>query len=131
MIQVSADNNTDLSTLEARRRLPLPDGNTCNTSLGIDHNPVDVYWCDLASEIASDPDGDIAQHVALANTALASGDFTAQDIRWFLPMKQIKIFHPRSIGIVFYRDAILAVKQEVEYGYSYGLDSHCLPDLMN
>jgi hypothetical protein len=90
MIQVSTDNNTDLSTLEASRRLPLPDGNTCNITLGIDPDPVDIYWCDLASAIASDPDGVIAQRVALANTALASGDFTAQDISWFLPTKQIK-----------------------------------------
>ncbi|KAJ6103765.1 mutanase [Penicillium sp. IBT 16267x] len=116
-IQTATDNSTELSTLEASKSLPLPDGNTCNITLGVDPDPVDVYWCDLASAIASEPDGDLAKQVALANIALADGNFTTQDISWFLPTNQIKTFHPRSAGMALYRDAILAVKQGVEYGY--------------
>ncbi|OGE47618.1 hypothetical protein PENARI_c040G05131 [Penicillium arizonense] len=116
-VATAADDSADLSVLQASGSLPLPDGNTCNTTLGVDPDPVDVYWCDIASAVASDPDGDIATQVALANTALASGDFTAQDVSRFLPTRQIKTFHPRSIGMAFYRDAILAARQQVEYGY--------------
>ncbi|KAJ5758396.1 hypothetical protein N7520_005552 [Penicillium odoratum] len=78
------------------------------TTLAIDH--------DLAL-VVSDPDGDIATQVALANTALASGDFTPRDVSRFLSIRQIKILNPRSIGMAFYRDAILAVRQRVEYDY--------------
>ncbi|KGO69674.1 Glycoside hydrolase, family 71 [Penicillium italicum] len=116
-VAAAADDSSDLSVLQASGSLPLPDGNTCNTTLGVDPDPVDVYWCDLASAVVSDPDGDIANQVVLANTALASGDFTAQDVSWFLPTRQIKTFHPRSIGMAFYRDAILAARMQVEYGY--------------
>ncbi|KAJ9318459.1 hypothetical protein DTO271D3_1121 [Paecilomyces variotii] len=116
-ISTTSDDSADLSVLEASGSLPLPDGNTCNTTLGVDPDPVEVYWCDLASAVASDPDGDIAKLVALANTALANGDFTTQDVSWLLPTRRIKTFHPRSIGMALYRDAILAVKQQFEYGY--------------
>jgi hypothetical protein len=72
----------------------------------------------------SDPNGAIATQVTLTNTALASGGFTAQDWR-FLPTRQIKTFHPRSIGMAFYRDAILAARQQVEYGYLHVLKPPC------
>ncbi|KAJ5827408.1 hypothetical protein N7447_004171 [Penicillium robsamsonii] len=116
-VATAADDSAELSVLQTSGSLPLPDGNTCNTTLGVDPDPVDVYWCNLASAVVSDPGGDIAKQVVLANTALASGDYTAQDVSWFLPTRQIKAFHPRSIGMAFYRDAILAVRQQVEYGY--------------
>lgn len=116
-VSTAADESAELSGLSADGSLPLPDGYTCNTTLGIDPDPVDVYWCDIASAVVSDPDGDIAQYVALANTALASGEVSAENIAWFLPLSQIKTFHPRSIGQAFYRDAILAAKEQVEYGY--------------
>jgi hypothetical protein len=116
-IQTTADDSADLSALKASGSLPLPDGNTCNTTLGIDPDPVEVYWCDLASAVTSDPGGDIAKQVALANTAIANGDFTTQDVSWILPTRQIKTFHPRSAGMALYRDAIIAVKEQVEYGY--------------
>ncbi|CAG7981019.1 unnamed protein product, partial [Penicillium nalgiovense] len=86
----SPDESADLSALQTGGSLPIPDGKTCNTTLGLDPDPVDVYWCDLAVAITQEPDGDLARHVAAANGNLANGDFTAQDIRWFLPTRQIK-----------------------------------------
>ncbi|PKX91286.1 putative alpha-1,3-glucanase [Aspergillus novofumigatus IBT 16806] len=112
--QSSADDSNDLSVLEATRKLPLPDGNTCNTTLGENPDPVNVYWCSLAQAVAQEPGGDLAKHVSMANGALADGDFTSQDVSRFLPTRQIKAFHPRSAGMALYRDAILAARFEVD-----------------
>ncbi|KAF3399949.1 hypothetical protein F1880_007978 [Penicillium rolfsii] len=59
-ISITADASADLSTPEASDKLPLPDSNTCNTTLGVDPDPVTVYWCDLASTVSSDPEGDLS-----------------------------------------------------------------------
>ncbi|KXG50758.1 uncharacterized protein PGRI_045250 [Penicillium griseofulvum] len=117
MVLTTADDTADLALLKARRSLLLPDGKTCNTTLGVCPDPVPIYWFDLASAVVSNPDGNIAKQVALADTALAWGDFISQNIPWFLPTRQAKAFHPRSIGMAFYRDIILAARQNVEYGY--------------
>ncbi|KAJ5957649.1 hypothetical protein N7501_011928 [Penicillium viridicatum] len=60
MVQaLSPNESTDLSALQTAGSLPLPDGITCNTTLGLDPDPVEVYWCDLAVAIANQPDGDM------------------------------------------------------------------------
>lgn len=111
---LSPDESADLSALQTAGRLPLPDGTTCNTTLGIDPDPVAVYWCDLAVAIASHPDGEIANFVAMVNHDLASGDFNAQNISYILPTRQIKAFHPRSAGMALYRDAVMDVRDDVD-----------------
>lgn len=111
---LSPDESADLSALQTAGRLPHPDGTTCNTTLGIDPDPVAVYWCDLAVAIASQPDGEIANFVAMANHDLAGGDFNAQNTSYFLPTRQIKAFYPRSAGMASYRDAVMDVKDDVD-----------------
>jgi hypothetical protein len=46
-IMTAAEDSADLSVLQTSDSLPLPNGNTCNTALGVDPDPVEVYWCDL------------------------------------------------------------------------------------
>ncbi|CAI7580533.1 unnamed protein product [Penicillium viridicatum] len=94
--------------------LPLPDGITFNTTLGLDPDLVTVYWCDLAVAITNQPDGDMGNYVALANSDLARGDPTTQNINYFLPTCQIKAFHPRRAGVALYWDAVMDVKDEVD-----------------
>ncbi|KAJ5517250.1 hypothetical protein N7527_008810 [Penicillium freii] len=115
MVQaLSPDESTDLSALQTAGSLPLPDGITFNTTLGLDPDLVTVYWCDLAVAITNQPDGDMGNYVALANSDLARGDSTTQNINYFLPTCLIKAFHPRRAGVALYWDAVMDVKDEVD-----------------
>ncbi|RAK85657.1 hypothetical protein BO79DRAFT_231314 [Aspergillus costaricaensis CBS 115574] len=98
--QASSDDESDyISSLQGQTTLPLPDGHTCNTTLGANPDPVDVYWS-------------LAQMVSRANSEVADGNYTAQDIGWLKPTRQLKTFHPRSAGMALYRDAILDLMQD-------------------
>lgn len=104
------DEIAGLSALQTAGKLPLPDGASCKTTLAIDPGPVAVYWCDLAVAIASQPDGERANYAH----DLASGDFNAQNISYFLPTRKIKAFHPRSAVMALYSDAVMDVKDDVD-----------------
>ena len=52
---------------------------------------------------------DINVTLANANSDIARGDYSATDVRWFLPTRQIKTFHPRTGGMYGYRDAVMQV----------------------
>jgi hypothetical protein len=70
--------------------------------------------CYLAEAIAEDPDGEVAKLYATALADIESGDFTSQHIGYFTPTRQIKTFHPRSPGMVAYRDAIIEAMTLIE-----------------
>jgi hypothetical protein len=59
-------------------------------------------------EAADEPNGTIAQGIQAANAQIKAGDINGLDVHWYYPTRQIKTFHPRSPGIVGYRDAIIA-----------------------
>ncbi|OJJ74121.1 hypothetical protein ASPBRDRAFT_52293 [Aspergillus brasiliensis CBS 101740] len=112
--QASSDNQGDYTSGRQRQTtLPLPDGHSYNTTLvGAKSDPVDVYWCEVAATVVNDPDGALAQMVAHANSEVADGSYTAQDIGWLNPTGQIKTFHSRSARLALYRDAILDLMQD-------------------
>ncbi|PWY72770.1 hypothetical protein BO83DRAFT_39613 [Aspergillus eucalypticola CBS 122712] len=88
--------------------LTLPDAAICNTTLGTDPDPYAVAMCRLALRIAGEPEGREAQLFAQAQTDIANKNYSSQDIPLFTPDRQIKTFHPRSNGMLAFRDAVLA-----------------------
>ncbi|OBT61486.1 hypothetical protein VE03_09357 [Pseudogymnoascus sp. 23342-1-I1] len=89
-------------------QIPLPNSETCRESLGTDPDPYDHFLCLMSIDISMDPEGPTALNFQAAQAAVARGDFNSQDIDWYLPTRTIKTFHPRSPGMVAYRDAVIA-----------------------
>lgn len=95
--------------------LKLPDGAKCKSKLGTDPDPVAVFWCHIASDLADKPDGTMAQNVKAANEEIARKDINGKHIRGFFTYtRQIKTFHPRSRGMLAYRDAIIETINRVQ-----------------
>jgi hypothetical protein len=63
--------------------------------------------CVVATTIEEDPTGPEAARFAKANNAIASGNVSTQEVSPYVPTRQIKTFHPRTPGMVAYRDAVL------------------------
>ncbi|OJZ84287.1 hypothetical protein ASPFODRAFT_208803 [Aspergillus luchuensis CBS 106.47] len=77
----SSDDESDyISSLQGQTTLTLPDGRTCNTTLGANPDPVDVYWCQVAAAAVNDTDGALAQMASRASSEVADGNYTTQDI---------------------------------------------------
>ncbi|KAI0380577.1 SGNH hydrolase [Hypomontagnella monticulosa] len=103
----------EISHLMQDGSIKLPDANTCEADNGEDADPYAWYMCRISQTIAEDPDGPMAKDFANANADIAKGDVNSQHIGFFTPTRQIKTFHPRSPGMVGYRDAIISVMQNV------------------
>ncbi|OJJ98707.1 hypothetical protein ASPACDRAFT_30615 [Aspergillus aculeatus ATCC 16872] len=88
--------------------LTLPDAATCNTTLGTDPDPYAVAMCRSALRIAGDPGGQESQLFAQAQLDIANKNYSSQDISLWVPVNQIKTFHPRSNGMLAFRDAVVA-----------------------
>jgi hypothetical protein len=108
--QASAEDSQDEADRQVLIKaggIKLPDAATCNGKLGFDPDPHAHWICRAAEAIAREPDGALAQSLDKANTALTNGDIHAEHINWWLATRQIKTFHPRSPGMVAYRDAVI------------------------
>ncbi|KFX87170.1 hypothetical protein V490_08483 [Pseudogymnoascus sp. VKM F-3557] len=93
--------------------IPLPDAETCEASLGTDPDPYAFSMCHVSISIARDPSGPAALSYQNATAAISRGDVNSQDIGYWTPTKWIKTFHPRSPGMVAYRNAVIATIREV------------------
>jgi len=93
--------------------VPVPDGSNCRTQLSANPDPYDVFLCNVAEAILQEPDGEAAAHLARANQAIRDGDFNSADVPAYMPTRTAKTFHPRSPGMVAYRDAVLAAMRAV------------------
>ena len=69
--------------------------------------------CQVSITIAEDPTGPEAVRYQAAEQDIANGNYSSQDIPWYTPTRQVKTFHPRSPGMVVYRDACLAAMRAV------------------
>ncbi|RAH53137.1 hypothetical protein BO85DRAFT_481454 [Aspergillus piperis CBS 112811] len=77
----SSDDESDyISSLQGQTTLTLPDGRTCNTTMGANPDPVDVYWCQVAAAAVNDTDGALEQMASRASSEVADGNYTTQDI---------------------------------------------------
>jgi hypothetical protein len=100
----------ELRAIIDRGNIPLPDATACATA-GAGSDPWLVWMCRAADDIRADPAGNMSAVYASANQALANGEVGATDVRWFTPTRQVKMFHPRTPGMVAYRDAVIAQMQ--------------------
>jgi hypothetical protein len=107
----AAQDNSDLNALIAAGGVNLPDGATCNTTLGTGPDPWAWWLCQMAQEILANPDSDLANMVTQVNADIRDGDYTAANVSYWYPTRQIKTFHPRTSGMYGYRDAVVAAMQ--------------------
>ncbi|KPM41745.1 hypothetical protein AK830_g4814 [Neonectria ditissima] len=103
----AAEEQQEIQAVVDSGKIELPDAASCNDNLGSDPDPWDRWLCRAAEEISERPDGPLAEYLTLANDAVAQGNVSAEEISWWVPTRQIKTFHPRSRGMVAYRDAII------------------------
>lgn len=64
--------------------------------------------CQVSISIAEDPNGLEATRYKSALADISNGNYNSQDIVWYGPTRQVKTFHPRSPGMVVFRDALIA-----------------------
>lgn len=93
--------------------MPVPNGSNCRAQLPASPDPYDVFLCLVAENILQAPGGEVAMSLARASQAISNGDFGSADIDYFTPTRIAKTFHPRSPGMVAYRDAVLAAMRVV------------------
>ncbi|KAF2268066.1 SGNH hydrolase [Lojkania enalia] len=108
----AAVESAEIASLISAGSIPVPDSN-CRASLDSDADPYLRAMCNVAEAVAEDPEGPEAKYLADANADIQSGNVTSQHIGWFTPTRQIKTFHPRSPGMVAYRDAVIDSMQGV------------------
>lgn len=63
--------------------------------------------------MAESNNGTEATYLAEANAQIEGKNLTSQHIGWFTPTRQVKTFHPRSPGMVAYKDAIAESIEQV------------------
>lgn len=86
----------------------LPDPNTCQLSNSTDW--ADQLLCGTAVA-ASVPNSTAAYLIDQQADRLrngTSGNLTAEEVSWFIPTRQAKTFHPKTLGHLAYRNAIMA-----------------------
>lgn len=103
----------EVSSIISSGGIPLPDAGSCYGNLGTDPDPYAYAMCQISISISDDPNGLEAIRYKAAQAAIVRGDFNSQEIAGYVPTRQIKTFHPRSPGMVAYRDALLSVIADV------------------
>lgn len=111
--ELSAQDAADLAVIQANgNQINIPNPSICEASLGDNPDLWDQWLCKVvAQDIAQNSTGLWATEVQLANAALTNGDFTSQEVGFFMPTRQIKTFHPRTWGHSGIRSLILTAMQ--------------------
>ena len=109
-------NNEEMNAVVAGNSTALPDPNTCDSTLGQSNDWADRILCDTAKAVAAGVSTNNATGPSLASgvstadqQALADGDYSAVEVPWYVPTRQAKTFHPRTLGHEAYKRAIMAV----------------------
>ncbi|KJY00692.1 hypothetical protein TI39_contig316g00001 [Zymoseptoria brevis] len=102
------NNQMEITALIEQGSIQLPPADTCEASLGTDPDPYARWLCRASEGVAAEPQGDLASKLREANNEIAAKNITGQSIGWFTPTKQIETFHPRTPGMIAYRDSIIA-----------------------
>lgn len=66
-----------------------------------------MWLCDTSRHIAAEPEGELAKVFNAAIDEIRAKDVNGQHVPWIAPTRQVKTFHPRSVGMAAYRDAII------------------------
>jgi hypothetical protein len=97
----------EMSALISSGTIPLPDAGNCEISLDVNADPYERAMCPMAVSVRQHPGGSAAKVLDQANNDTKNGNVSSQGIGFFTPTRQIKAFHPRSPGMVAYRDALI------------------------
>lgn len=103
----------EVNSLIEQGGINLPDADSCEEDLGTDPDPYAKWQCMVAQDVANNPDGPWAKKLEEANADIEAQDFHAESIGWFAATRQIKTFHPRTPGMLAYRDSIIDAINEV------------------
>lgn len=83
----------------------LPDFQTCDPD---DDDPAMSLQCQIAIGVSKNATSDIATIFFEDQALIAKGDFSAVRMPWWLPTRQAKTFHPRTLGQLAFRDAVIS-----------------------
>ncbi|KAI1928490.1 hypothetical protein LOZ65_001983 [Ophidiomyces ophidiicola] len=108
------EEQNEIKALVNAGKVELPDHKTCGSMLGSDPDPWANWLCNMAKDVAKYPNGETAKRLKMANEEIAKKDFKGQHIPSYTPTRQIKTFHPRSPGMVAYRDKIIETIHDVQ-----------------
>ncbi|KAK2774669.1 esterase family protein [Colletotrichum kahawae] len=108
MIQGRVQDEAEKKALIQAGNITLPDAASCEGVTATSGDDPWLLWqCRMSAAIENDPKGPVAESFNAANDALSRGNVTTQDVSWWVPTRQIKTFHPRTRGMMGYRDAII------------------------
>jgi hypothetical protein len=111
-VNSAAVEQAEVKQLISYGRVPLPESD-CMKTLDSDADPYLRALCHYAEAVAESSNSTEARYLAQANAEIKSGNVTSQHIGWFTPTRQVKTFHPRSPGMVAYKDAIAESIEQV------------------
>ena len=108
--------NQEAKAIAAGNQTALPDPNTCGQS----NDWADQILCDTAKAVSqsnAQTTNDnttagptwAAEVISTDQKALASGDFKAVEVGYWVPTRQAKTFHPKTLGQQAYKIAIMDV----------------------
>lgn len=97
----------EVIALAKQGSVQLPPFDKCEGNLGTDPDPYARFMCRVSQVVHMAPNGTVAAGLKEANNQIASNNLTAQHIKWYIPTRQIKTFHPRTPGMIAYRDSII------------------------
>ncbi|KAK0660438.1 putative esterase [Cercophora samala] len=108
--QAAAVEEAETQMLIESGKIELPSAETCNSTVSEGRDPYESYLCYVAELVREEPEGEEAKMVQRANDFIAGngGNVTIQEVSWYTPTRQIKTFHPRTVGMFAYRDAVLS-----------------------
>ena len=110
-------NNEEENAVVAGNSTALPNPNTCQSTLGQSTDWADRMLCDTARAInsastlgtnGSAPTSPISVYDADLQ-AWKDQNFTAVEVPWWVPTRQAKTFHPKTLGQQAYKLAIMDV----------------------
>ena len=109
------EENEEISALVAGNLTALPDPNTCKTTDDGDNDWYDNILCYTAKAVLLPPPANFTgpnfalEVVQNDQQALRDGNFSAVEVPWWMATRQAKTFHPRTLGQLAYRNAIMSI----------------------
>lgn len=111
-VNTAAIEEAEIKQIIDAGRILLPNAD-CRTTLDSEADPYLRSLCYFAEAVAESSNSTEATYLAEANAQIQSKNLTSQHIGWFTPTRQVKTFHPRSPGMVAYKDAIAESIEQV------------------
>ncbi|USW58442.1 Putative SGNH hydrolase-type esterase domain, SGNH hydrolase superfamily [Septoria linicola] len=109
----------EIAALVSKGKIELPAPDRCDSEQGTDPDPYSKWLCRVSQNITADPQGILAKTWKAANDDISAKNLNSQSIGFFTPTNQVKTFHPRTPGMMAYRDSIVeAIKNVQTFGAS-------------